>query len=192
MINYFILFEIIEISNIKINIIKIEESETYIFQTIIHFNSFGTEDISPADALQTISFLINNFIFSINEELNKITLIINSKNKALIELLLYKDNKDNIQSTKKIEYINNTQNKIKIPLNIISNQKQRINELRNREENSKNLIKLVKIQVISLNSLIMKAKIIIIITTEIINIITIITHTIINSIIILEIIELIQ
>ena len=80
---YFISFEIIEILNIKINIIKIEESETHIFQTIIQFNSLGTEDISPEDTLQTISFLINSFDFSINEESNKITLIINSKKKSI-------------------------------------------------------------------------------------------------------------
>ena len=137
---YFISFEIIEISKIKINIIKIEESETHIFQTIIQFNSLGTEDLSPEDTLQTISFLINSFNFSINEETDKITLMINSKNKTLIELLLYKENKDNSQTTRKKEYINNIQNKIKNLLNIISNQEQRINDLKNREENHKNML----------------------------------------------------
>ena len=136
---YFISFEIIEILNIKINIIKIEKSETHIFQAIIQFDSLGTDDISPEDTLQTITFLINNLDFSINEELNKITLIINSKNKALIEFFLYKGDKDNTQ-TKKKEYINNMQSIIQDLLNTISNQEQRINELRNREENHKNLL----------------------------------------------------
>lgn len=136
---YFISFEIIEVLNIKINIIKIEESETHIFQTIIQFDSLGTDDVCPEETLQTISLLINGFDFSINEESNKITLIINSKNKAIIELLLYKGNKDNSQ-TKKKEYINNMKSKIQDLLNTIMNQEQRINELRIREENHKNLL----------------------------------------------------
>ena len=86
---YFISFEIIEVLNIKINIIKIEESETHIFQTIIQFDSLGTDDVCPEETLQTISLLINGFDFSINEESNKITLIINSKNKLSFFVVYY-------------------------------------------------------------------------------------------------------
>ena len=83
---YFLSFEISEIINIKINLIKMEPTETYIYESILPFNDLGTDDPSPQDTLQTISFLIYSNDFEINEESNKIIIVINTKNKSLIEV----------------------------------------------------------------------------------------------------------
>ena len=137
---YFLSFEIIEIIKVKINLIKMLPTETYVYEAIIPFNSLGTDDPSPQDSIKNVSFLIYNKDFTIKEDLNRFYLFINSKNKASIELLLYNkknsSNKESIQKT----HINNLQNKIQDLLNTISMQEQKINELRQREDNHKNLL----------------------------------------------------
>ena len=135
---YFLSFEISEIINIKINLIKMEPTETYIYESILPFNELGTDDPSPQDTLQDISFLIYNNDFEINDESNKIILVINTKNKSLIELLLYRSKSPKVKEQK--ENINIMNNKIQDLLSIILNQEQQINELKQKEENHKNLI----------------------------------------------------
>ena len=135
---YLLTFEISEIIKIKINLIKMEPIETYVFESIIPFNDLGTDDPSPEDTLNNISYTILSNDFEINEEQNKIILIINTKNKALIELFLYRDNSPKIKEHK--ENINFMQNKIQNLLGIMLNQEKKINELKQKEESHKILI----------------------------------------------------
>ena len=137
---FFLSFEIKEGFKIKINLIKMMKKETYVYENIVPFNALGTNDLSPHDTIRTLSCLLNNFDFIIKEELNKIILSINTKNKASIELLQY--NSENV-SNKKEKYkenMNNMQNRIKDLLNIIRKQELRMNELKKSEENHKILI----------------------------------------------------
>ena len=137
---YFLSFEIFEIIKVKINLIKMLPSETYVYETIIPFNSLGTDDQSPQDSIGNISSLIFNKDFAIKEDSNRIFLNINSKNKASIELLLYnKNNSSNRESIQK-KHINLLQNKIQDLINKISMQDKKINELRQKEENHKFLL----------------------------------------------------
>ena len=135
---YLLSFEIYEIIKIKVNIIRMEKTETYVFELIIPFNDLGTDDPSPQDTLKNISFIIHNNDFEINEEQNKIVMIINTKNKALLELNLYRNNSPKVIEHK--ENINIMQNKIQDLLDIMFNQEQKIKELQYKEENHKNLI----------------------------------------------------
>ena len=137
---FFLSFEIVEILKIKIDLIKMMKTETYVFENIIHFNQFGTEDISPEDTLNTVSYLVNSNNFTIKEDDNKITLSINSKNPASIELLIYDKKDDSNKELSHNAHINNVQNRIQELLNTISKQNQKINELKQREQIHKNLI----------------------------------------------------
>lgn len=136
---YFLTFEIVEIFQIRIILIKMQLKETYVFETIIQFDELGTDDVTPEETLQNISFLINNYDFSVKEESNKVKLMINSKNKASIDLLLYQG-KEGTKEQKQKEQLNNMQNTIQDLLNTIMNQEQKINELKQKEENHKNLL----------------------------------------------------
>ena len=139
---YFLTFDIYEILKIKVNLIKMKPTETYVFEAIIPFNALGTDDPSPQDSLKNITYLICNKDFKIQEDLNlnKIYLSINSKNKASIELFLYNKNNTSDKDLTKQNQINSLQNKIQELLNTISMQEQKINELRQREDNHKNLL----------------------------------------------------
>ena len=137
---YFLSFEVIELLKVKIILIKMLKTETYVFETIVPFNTLGTNDPSPQDALQSVSFLIFNNEFSIKEEMNKIILFLNSTNKASIQILPYdKNNESNKDSAHKV-HINNMQSRIQELLCTISMQDQKINELKQRGENHKKLI----------------------------------------------------
>lgn len=140
---YYLSFEIIESLKVQIYLIKIMETETYIYESIIQFNKLGTGAITPQEAIQKISFLILNFDFIIKEEsFNKIILSINSICKARIELFLYnRDNrdKDSKKGALKKEFINNMKIKIHNLLNTIGKQEQKINELKNKE-NAHNIV----------------------------------------------------
>ena len=114
--------------------------ETYVYENIVPFNVFGTNDSTPQDTIKTVLYLINGFDFMIKEDLNKIILSINTKNKAIIELLLYNSEKETKKEEKYKENINNLQNRIKDLLIIIGKQEQRMNELKKNEENHKILI----------------------------------------------------
>ena len=138
---FFLSFEIVEILKIKIDLIKMMKTETYVFENIIHFNQFGTEDVSPQDTLDTILYLINSNNFTIKEDgLKKITLSIDSKNGALIDLFLYNEKNNLNKELSHKAHINNMQNRIQELLNTISMQNQKINELKQKEEMHKNLI----------------------------------------------------
>ena len=138
---FFLSFEIVEILKIKIDLIKMMKTETYVFENIIHFNQFGTEDVSPQDTLDTILYLINSNNFTIKEDgLKKITLTINTKNSALIDLFLYNEKNNLNRELSHKAHINNMQNRIQELLNTISMQNQKINELKQKEEMHKNLI----------------------------------------------------
>ena len=140
---YYLSFEIIESLKVQIYLIKIMETETYIYESIIQFNKLSTGAITPQEAIQKISFLILNFDFIIKEEsFNKIILSINSICKARIELFLYnRDNKyrDSKKGASKKEFINNMKIKIHNLLNTIGKQEQKINELKNKE-NDHNIV----------------------------------------------------
>ena len=137
---YFLCFEIKEGLKIKISLIKMKIKETYVYENIVPFNAFGTNDSSPQDTIRTLLYLINDFDFMIKEELNKIILSINTKNNATIELLLFNSEKNTKKEEKYKENINNMQNRIKDLLIIIGKQEQRMNELKKNEENHKILI----------------------------------------------------
>ena len=136
---YFLTFEKVEILEIRVILIKLELNETYVFEAIVPFNEFGTNDATSDETLQNLSFLISNFDFTLNEEINKVKLIINSIDKASIDLLLYKG-KEGTKEQKQKEHLNNMQNTIQNLLNTIMNQEQKINELKQREENHKILL----------------------------------------------------
>ena len=129
---YFLCFEIKEGLKIKISLIKMKIKETYVYENIVPFNAFGTNDSSPQDTIRTLLNLINDFDFMIIEELNKIILSINTKNNATIELLLFNSEKNTKKEEKYKENINNMQNRIKDLLIIIGKQEQRMNELKKK------------------------------------------------------------
>ena len=81
---YFLTFDIYEILKIKVNIIKMQRTKTYVFEAINAFNALGMDDLSPQDSLKNITYLICNHDFKNQEDinLNKIYLSINSKNKV--------------------------------------------------------------------------------------------------------------
>ena len=137
---YFLSFEVLELLKVKIILIKMLKTETYVFETIVPFNALGTNDPSPQDALQSVSYLICNDGFSIKEEMNKIILFINSINKASIQILSYdKNNESNKDSAHKV-HLNNMQSRIQELLSKISMQDQKINELKKRRENHEYII----------------------------------------------------
>ena len=137
---YFLSFEVLELLKVKIILIKMLKTETYVFETIVPFNALGTNDPSPQDALQSVSYLICNNDFSIKEEMNKIILFINSINKASIQILSYdKNNESNKDSAHKV-HLNNMQSRIQELLSKISMQDQKINELKKRRENHQYII----------------------------------------------------
>ncbi len=137
---YFLSFEVLELLKVKIILIKMLKTETYVFETIVPFNALGTNDPSPQDALQSVTYLICNNDFSIKEEMNKIILFINSINKASIQILSYdKNNESNKDSAHKV-HLNNMQSRIQELLSKISMQDQKINELKKRRENHEYII----------------------------------------------------
>lgn len=139
--SFFLLsFEIIEVMNFKIYLIKMQPTETYVYEATAPFSVFGTDIPSPQDSLKNICFLIYNNDFTINEEMNKMILNINTKNKASLDLFLYDVSKEPKKDSLQQRHINNLQNNIKNLLNIVSMQDQKINELRQREDGHKKLL----------------------------------------------------
>ena len=137
---YFLSFEIIDLINIQIYLIKIMPTETYVFETIIPFNKLGTDDPTPQDTIQNILFIIHKFDFIIKEESNKTILSINSKNKASIELLIYSREKKVMKKALYKGKINNMEKRILELLSTIVKQDKRINELRKKEQNHRNIL----------------------------------------------------
>ena len=112
---YYIYLDQVDTSKIKIDIIKILENNTNIFESIVNFSDFGTGDTSPQDTIKNLDFIIYNYNFVIKEEKDKINILINSKNPKNIELSLLKLNMEdeNIDESNYIEQMNQMENKIK-------------------------------------------------------------------------------
>ena len=89
---YSLIFEIFETNKIRVILIKYIESDTFIFDAIVPYTDFGTEEATPLDALKKVSFLIYNYNFIIKEELNKAYLYINTRKPSSIELHLHDQN----------------------------------------------------------------------------------------------------
>ena len=138
---YSLSLEIVESNKIKVILIKILETETYIFENIVPFSDFGTEDSSPLESLKKVSFLIYNYNFIIKEELNKVYLYINTKKPASIELFLHDQKKSEDIDIYYEEQMKIMQNKILELVNKIATQEEKINQIQKNEENNINKIK---------------------------------------------------
>ena len=146
---YTISFEIEDSSKIRIILLKILETETYIFNAFVPFEKFGTGDKSAQDTINKVVFIIYNYNFIIKEDLNKVYLYLNSKIPSNIELTLI-DHYGNEQNDPNYnEEINNMQNLIQSLLTTISRQEQKINELKKVEE--MNINKIQKMEQVTKN-----------------------------------------
>ena len=139
---YSLSLELVDTANIKVILIKMQPTETYIYETTVLYSTFNTDCTNAKETLKNLSFIIYNYNFVIKEEENKVRLTINSKTEVNLELFLHKtpgggDDKDN---KIKNEEINNMQNKIQELLNTISKQERQITELKQKEENYVNRI----------------------------------------------------
>ena len=137
---YSLVFELVEPNKIRVILIKILESDTYIYEAEVPFTEFGTDDSSPSEALKKISYLIYNYNFVIKEDLNKANLYIKTKKTANIELFKHDQNQNQDIDLYYNEEINKLQNKIQELLNTIRMQEQKINELQKTEEAHLNMI----------------------------------------------------
>ena len=146
---YSISFDIVDSSKIRIILLKILETETYIFNAIVPFEKFGTGDKSVQDTINKVAFIIYNYNFLIKEDLNKVYLCINSRTQSNIELTLidHYGNEQNDQNYN--EEINKMQNIIQSLLSTISRQEQKINELKKVEE--MNINKIQKMEQVTKN-----------------------------------------
>ena len=146
---YSISFDIVDSSKIRIILLKILETETYIFNAIVPFEKFGTGDKSVQDTINKVVFIIYNYNFLIKEDLNKVYLCINSKIQSNIELTLidHYGNEQNDQNYN--EEINKMQTLIQSLLTTISRQEQKINELKKVEE--MNINKIQKMEQVTKN-----------------------------------------
>ena len=140
---YYITFESIDLTNIEIILIKLCPKETYVYKNIIHFQNLGTNDCSPQDTLKNIDFFIYNFDFTISEQLNKYILTINNKSKTNIDLFLFNKNMEKNNMKKFLEkknIIDGLQNRVHELISITSNQKKKIDYLKEKEKKQINLI----------------------------------------------------
>ena len=140
---YYLTLEIIDIKNIQILLIKLQPKETYVYKSIIPFQNFNTNDMSVYDTFKNLNYFINNFNFSLSEEINKIILVIN--NQTRIEVGQYNKNMEEKEKNEKNNTeIKNSVDKLKEKMNnlynIISMQKNKIAELKQKEESQVKLI----------------------------------------------------
>ena len=142
---YYISFEQVQETKIRIILIKIKETLTNIFGSTVDFSEFGTGDISSHDTIKNLDFIIYNYNFVIKEERDKAYILINTKNPKNIELSLYKlgiddDNMLDLDD----EQMNQMENKINELMNIAENQEQEIYQLEQNESMNVNKIKKLK------------------------------------------------
>ena len=140
---YSISLEEVQDSKIQINIIKILETKTFIYVSIVDFSEFGTGDISAKDTIKNLDFIIYNYNFFIKEEEDKINILFNTKNPKNIELNLHKlelDEEDKFDLGYK-EQINQIENRIQELNNVILKQEEEINVLQKNEFINLNRIK---------------------------------------------------
>ena len=118
------------------------KTETFVYESTLPFNELGTNDVTSQDTLQRISNILLKTDFSIKEEEIgcKVNLFINTQNKASIDLWQYtkknEENKDSVHQTN----LNKMKNRIQDLMHTISMQDQKINELKQREDNHIKLI----------------------------------------------------
>ena len=86
---YSLSFELVELDKIRVILLKLLETDTYLFDAIVPFSSFGTEDSCSSETVKKLNYLIFNYNFMIKEDNNKANLYINSKIPANIELFLH-------------------------------------------------------------------------------------------------------
>lgn len=139
---YYLTLEAIDTNNIEVMLIKLLPKETYVYKSQIPFKSLNTNENSVYDAIKNLNYSIYNFNFSLSDEFNKITLLINNQTK--IELGLYNKNMDeknknekNIEAKKNMDKLKDKMNSL---LNIVSMQKNKIAELKQKEESQVKLI----------------------------------------------------
>ena len=139
---YYLTFEAIDTKNIEIMLIKLLPRETYVYKSQIPFQSLNTNDNSVYDAIKNLNYSIYSLNFSLSEQFNKIILLIN--NQAKIEVGLYNKNMDeksknekNLEAKKNMDKLKDKMNSL---LNIVSMQKNKIAELKQKEESQVKLI----------------------------------------------------
>ncbi len=137
---YYLSLESVEIIKVRVILIKMLKSETYVYEAMVQFNDFGTNDPSPQETFNNVSYLILTNNYAIKENNNRAMLFLNSKNKGSIELKLHNKNDDVNKDSIHKENINNMQNRITELLNTISMQDKKIYELKQKEENHKIII----------------------------------------------------
>ena len=142
---YYISFEQVQETKIRIILIKIKENLTNIFGSTVDFSEFGTGDISSHDTIKNLDFIIYNYNFVIKEEREKAYILINTKNPKNIELSLYKleMNDDNTLDIDD-KQMNQMENKLKELMNVAENQEQEISQLEQNESKNINKIKKLK------------------------------------------------
>ena len=139
---YLISLEAEDSSRIRIILLKITETDTYIYDAVVPYSALGTGDSNVQDTIKNVDYVIFNYLFHIIEGVNKIDILLYSKEKPKIELLLHDKSKDSQESDLYyLEQVNICQNKIQELLNKIAIQEQQINELQKREEMHINQIK---------------------------------------------------
>ena len=139
---YYLTLEAIDINNIEVMLIKLLQRETYVYKSQIPFKSINPNENSVYDVIKNLNYSIYNFNFSLSNEFNKITLLINNQTK--IELCLYNKNMNeknknekNIEAKKNMDKLKDKMNSL---LNIVSMQKNKIAELKQKEESQIKLI----------------------------------------------------
>ena len=139
---YYLTLDATESNNIEILLIKLQPRQTYVYKSQIPFQSLNMKENSVYDALKDLNFFIYNLKFSLTEEFNKIILLIN--NQTRIEVGLYNKNMDdkwkneqNLEAKKSMDKLREKMNSL---LNIVSMQKNKIAELKQREESQVQLI----------------------------------------------------
>ena len=139
---YYLTLEAIDTNNIEVMLIKLLPRETYVYKSQFPFQSLNTNESSVYDAIKNLNYSIYNFNFKLSDEFNKITLLINNQTK--IEVGLYNKNMDeknknekNIEAKKNMDKLKDKMNNL---LNIVSMQKNKIAELKRREESQVKLI----------------------------------------------------
>ena len=139
---YYLTLDATESNNIEILLIKLQPRQTYVYKSQIPFQSLNMNENSVYDALKNLNYSIYNLNFSLSEEFNKIILLIN--NQTRIEVGLYNKNMDdkwkneqNLEAKKSMDKLKEKMNSL---LNIVSMQKNKIAELKQKEESQVKLI----------------------------------------------------
>ena len=142
---YNLSLEQIESSKIRIILVKILKNSTDIFDAVIPFTEFGTEDSSPQETIKALNFIIFNYNFIITEEKDKVNIFMNTKNPKRIKLMMHRLELDE-EADKDFNMGDDDQrifmeNKIKELNNFAQNQEKEIMELQKNENNNLNKIK---------------------------------------------------